>query len=105
MLNSVLPSSPLPVRLHFMLALFLPTMCCIYVVGFLVTYVAFLLDRKAAITAVHASIDTDSGVTARVRSLQATSVDHREALLAAAIWPVLLVTLLVGPRELANRSM
>ncbi len=90
MLTAVSPSSSLFTRLHVMPATFLLLTLCIYAAGFFVAYVAFLVDRKATIKSIWKSLPAKPEAAVGIRSLDTTSADRREALLAAAIWPALL---------------
>lgn len=90
MLTAVSPSSPLFTRLHVMPVPLVLFTLCIYATGFLVAYVAFLVDRKATIKSIWKSLPAKPDAAVGIRSLETTSADRREALLAAAIWPALL---------------
>ncbi len=68
-----------------------------YGCGFVAAYCAFLVDRKFAIKALRKGNTAPGGAIATVRSPHMTRNDHRDALLAASIWPGLVLVTLAGP--------
>ena len=76
---------------------------CMYVAGLVLAYIAFLLDRQAAIQSVRSGISNESRAITHIRSTRMTSSDRREALIAAAIWPALLLARFASPVWVVGR--